>query len=58
VITALVCSGKIGSVIGAEIGSMKVTDQIDAMSLSGVDPYHYLVVTRVFGYYYMYAPFW
>jgi phospholipid/cholesterol/gamma-HCH transport system permease protein len=47
VITALVCSGKIGSAIGAELGSMKVTEQIDAMSISGVDPYHYLVVTRV-----------
>jgi phospholipid/cholesterol/gamma-HCH transport system permease protein len=48
VITALVCAGKIGSAIGAEIGSMKVTEQIDAMSISGVDPYRYLVVTRVF----------
>jgi phospholipid/cholesterol/gamma-HCH transport system permease protein len=47
VITALVCSGKIGSAIGAEIGSMKVTEQINAMSISGVDPYHFLVVTRV-----------
>jgi phospholipid/cholesterol/gamma-HCH transport system permease protein len=47
VITALVCAGKIGSSIGAEIGSMKVTEQIDAMAISGVDPYRYLVVTRV-----------
>jgi phospholipid/cholesterol/gamma-HCH transport system permease protein len=47
VITGLVCAGKIGSAIGAEIGSMKVTDQINAMSISGVDAYHYLVVTRV-----------
>lgn len=47
VITALVCAGKIGSAIGAEIGSMKVTEQIDAMSISGVDAYQYLVVTRV-----------
>jgi phospholipid/cholesterol/gamma-HCH transport system permease protein len=47
VITGLVCAGKIGSAIGAEIGSMKVTEQINAMSISGVDPYHFLVVTRV-----------
>lgn len=47
VITALVCSGKLGSSIGAEIGSMKVTEQLDAMAVSGIDPYHYLVVTRV-----------
>lgn len=47
VITALVCSGKLGSSIGAEIGSMKVTEQLDAMAVSGIDPYQYLVVTRV-----------
>mgnify|MGYP001454614770 CR=1 FL=1 len=47
VLTGLICAGKTGSGIGAEIGSMKVTDQIDAMSISGVDPYKYLVVTRV-----------
>lgn len=46
VITALVCAGKIGSAVGAEIGSMKVTEQIDAMAISGVDPYRYLYVTR------------
>lgn len=47
VVTALVCSGKIGSAIGAEIGAMKVTEQIEAMNISGVDSYRYLVVTRV-----------
>jgi phospholipid/cholesterol/gamma-HCH transport system permease protein len=47
VITALICAGKIGSGIGAEIGSMKVTEQIDAMEVSGTNPYNYLVVTRV-----------
>lgn len=47
VLTSLVCAGKIGSSIGAEIGSMKVTDQIDAMYISGVDAYHFLVMTRV-----------
>ena len=47
VITALICAGKIGSGMGAEIGSMKVTEQIDAMDVSGTNPYKYLVVTRV-----------
>ncbi|MFI5148148.1 MAG: MlaE family ABC transporter permease [Bacteroidia bacterium] len=47
VITALICAGKVGSSIGAEIGSMKVTEQIDAMEVSGTNPFKYLVVTRV-----------
>lgn len=47
VITALICAGKIGSGIGAELGSMKVTEQIDAMEVSGTNPYKYLVATRV-----------
>ena len=48
VITALICAGKVGSSIGAELGSMRVTEQIDAMEVSGTNPYKYLVVTRVF----------
>jgi len=48
VITALICAGKIGSGIGAELGSMKVTEQIDAMEVSGTNPFKYLVVTRVY----------
>jgi phospholipid/cholesterol/gamma-HCH transport system permease protein len=47
VITALICAGKIGSGIGAELGSMRVTEQIDAMDVSGTNPFKYLVVTRV-----------
>jgi phospholipid/cholesterol/gamma-HCH transport system permease protein len=47
VITALICAGKIGSSVGAELGSMKVTEQIDAMEVSGTNPFKYLVVTRV-----------
>ena len=47
VITALICAGKIGSSMGAELGSMKVTEQIDAMEVSGTNPFKYLVVTRV-----------
>ncbi|WP_236976267.1 MlaE family ABC transporter permease [Membranihabitans maritimus] len=47
VITALICAGKIGSGIGAELGSMRVTEQIDAMEVSGTNPYKFLVVSRV-----------
>jgi len=47
VITALICAGKIGSSIGAQLGSMKVTEQIDSMEVSGTNPFKYLVVTRV-----------
>jgi phospholipid/cholesterol/gamma-HCH transport system permease protein len=47
IITALVCAGRIGSGIGAELGSMRVTEQIDAMEVSGTKPFKYLVVTRV-----------
>ncbi len=47
VVTALICAGKIGSSIGAELGSMKVTEQIDAMEVSGTNPFKYLVVTRI-----------
>ncbi|OMP31847.1 ABC transporter permease [Mangrovimonas sp. DI 80] len=47
IITALVCAGRIGSGIGAELGSMRVTEQIDAMEVSGANPFKYLVVTRV-----------
>lgn len=47
VLTGLICAGKVASGIGAEIGSMKVTEQIDAMEVSGTNPYNYIVVTRV-----------
>lgn len=48
VMIALICAGKIASSIGAELGSMKVTEQIDAMDVSGANPIQYLVVTRIF----------
>ena len=48
VITGLIVSGRVGAGIGAELGSMKVTDQIDAMEVSAVNPYRFLVATRVF----------
>ncbi len=48
VITALIFAGRVSSGIGAELGSMRVTEQIDAMEVSGVNSFKYLVVTRVF----------
>jgi len=47
VITGLVVSGRVGAGIGAELGSMRVTEQIDAMEASAVDPFKFLVATRV-----------
>lgn len=47
VITALICAGKVGSGIGAELASMRVTEQIDAMEVSGTNPFKYVIVTRV-----------
>ncbi len=46
-LTAIICSGKVGSGIGAELGSMKVSEQIDAMEASATNPFKYLVVSRV-----------
>ena len=47
IITGLIVSGRVGAGIGAELGSMKVTEQIDAIEASAVNPYKYLVATRV-----------
>jgi phospholipid/cholesterol/gamma-HCH transport system permease protein len=47
VIISLICAGRISSGIGAELGSMRVTEQIDAMEVSGTNPFKYLVVTRI-----------
>ena len=46
-VAALIASGKLGSSIGAELGAMNVSEQIDAMDVSGTNPFKYLVVTRV-----------
>ncbi len=46
-VTALIGAGRIGSMIGAELGSMNVTEQIDAMEVSATNPFKFLVVTRV-----------
>jgi len=47
VITALIFAGRVSSGIGAELGSMRVTEQIDAMEVSAINPFKYLVTTRV-----------
>src|SRR3984957_19959500 len=47
IITALVVSGRVAAGIGAELGAMKVTEQIDAMEASAIDPFKYLAATRV-----------
>ena len=46
-VTGLVVSGRVGAGIGAELGSMKVTEQIDAIEASGVNPYKLLAFTRI-----------
>ena len=47
VITSLVLAGRLGAGMGAEIGSMRVTEQIDALEVAALKPFHYLVITRV-----------
>ena len=47
VVTGLVVSGRVGAGIGAELGSMKVTEQIVAIEASGVNPYKFLAFTRI-----------
>ncbi len=47
VLTALIFAGRVSSGIGAELGSMRVTEQIDAMEVSAIYPFRFLVVSRV-----------
>ena len=47
IIAGLIASGRVGAGIAAELGSMKVTDQIDAMEVSAINPYRYLAATRI-----------
>lgn len=47
VLVALLIAGRVGAGIGAELGGMRVTEQIDALECIGVDSFKYLVVTRV-----------
>jgi phospholipid/cholesterol/gamma-HCH transport system permease protein len=46
-VTSIITAARVGSNIGAEIGSMRVTEQIDAMEVSAINPFKFLVVTRV-----------
>ncbi len=46
-ITGLVVSGRVGAGIGAELASMKVTEQIDAIEVSAINPYRFLAATRI-----------
>jgi phospholipid/cholesterol/gamma-HCH transport system permease protein len=46
ILTAFIMTGRVGAAICAELGSMRVSEQIDAMACMGVDPYEYLVVPR------------
>ena len=47
IVTGLVVSGRVGAGIGAELGAMKVTEQIDAIEASAVNPYKLLAFTRI-----------
>ena len=47
VIIALICAGRVGSEVGGELGSMSVTEQIDAMEVSDTNPFKYVVVTYI-----------
>ena len=48
VLTAMMIAGRVGASMAAELGTMKVTEQIDALKSLGTDPLHYLVVPRFF----------
>ncbi len=47
VLTSLVLAGRLGAGMAAELGSMRVTEQIDAMEVAALKPFHFLVITRV-----------
>ncbi len=49
VIIALIIAGRVGAAIAAEIGTMRITEQIDALEVLAVDPIHYLVSPRLLG---------
>jgi len=52
-LTAIVVSGRVGAAITAELGSMKVTDQLDALYTLGTNPIKYLVVSRFLACFFM-----
>jgi len=47
VLTALVLSGKVGASIAAEIGTMRVSEQLDALETMAIDPYDYIYLPRI-----------
>jgi len=47
VLSGVIVAGRAGSAMGAELGTMRVTEQIDALEVMATDPVHYLVVPRV-----------
>ncbi len=47
IMTGLIVSGRVGAGIGAELASMKVTEQIDAVEASAINPYRLLAATRI-----------
>src|SRR5690349_12182051 len=47
VLTALIVGGRVGAAIAAELGTMRVTEQIDALEAMAINPVRYLVVPRV-----------
>ncbi len=49
ILTAIVVAGRVGSAIAAEIGTMKITEQIDALETMATNPVDYLVVPRFWG---------
>lgn len=53
VLTALVIAGRVGASIAAEIGTMKVTEQIDALESLAIDPIRYLAMPRIFSGFFM-----
>jgi phospholipid/cholesterol/gamma-HCH transport system permease protein len=48
-LTAIIVAGRSGSAFAAEIGAMKLNEEVDALQATGVDPFEVLVVPRVFG---------
>jgi len=53
ILTSIIVAGRVGSAIAAEIGSMKVTEQVDALKTLAVDPYKYLGVPRLIACFFM-----
>ena len=53
VLTALVIAGRVGASIAAEIGTMKVTEQLDALESLAIDPLRYLAMPRIFSGFFM-----